>query len=61
MNKLNAFLTVATADNISKMSDKEIKLLAELIAESENGSKLADYIAFNIMDKDYAKMDEVFA
>jgi hypothetical protein len=61
MNKLNAFLTVATADNISKMSDKEIKLLAELIAECDNGSKLADYIAFNIMDKDYARMDEVFA
>lgn len=61
MNKLNAFLTVATADNIMKMSDKELQMLAELIAESKNGGKLADLISFSVMDKDYSKMDEVFA
>jgi hypothetical protein len=53
MNKLNAFLVVATADNISKMSNDEISLLSELLADVKNGEKLSDFISFQIQDKTY--------
>jgi hypothetical protein len=53
MNKLNAFLVVATADNISKMSNDEISLLSELLADVKNGEKLSDFISFQIQDKSY--------
>ena len=53
MNKLNSFLVVATADNISKMSNDEISLLSELLADVKNGEKLSDFISFQIQDKSY--------
>ena len=53
MNKINAFIVVATADNISKMSSEEIKLLSELLADVKNGEKLSDFISFQIQDKSY--------
>ena len=53
MNKLNAFLVVATADNISKMTNDEISLLSELLADVKNGEKLSDFISFQIQDKSY--------
>jgi hypothetical protein len=33
MNKINAFIVVATADNISKMTSEEISMLAELLTD----------------------------
>ena len=53
MRKINAFLVVATADNISKMTSDEISMLAELLADAKNGQKLSDFISFQIQDKSY--------
>jgi hypothetical protein len=52
MNKINGFVVVATADNISKMTSEEISLLADLLSDVTNGAKLADAISFSIQDKD---------
>jgi hypothetical protein len=52
MNKINGFVVVATADNISKMTSGEISLLADLLSDVTNGAKLADAISFSIQDKD---------
>jgi hypothetical protein len=52
MNKINGFVVVATADNISKMTSEEISLLADLLSDVTNGAKLADAISFAIQDKD---------
>ena len=57
MNKINAFIVVATADNISKMSSTEITMLAELLADVKNGAKLSDAISFQIQDKDYLNIE----
>jgi len=57
MNKINAFIVVATADNISKMSSDEISMLAELLADVKNGQKLSDFISFQIQDKSYYTKD----
>jgi hypothetical protein len=57
MNKINAFIVVATADNISKMSSEEINLLAELLADVKNGAKLSDMISIQIQDKDYTNVE----
>lgn len=57
MNKINAFIVVATADNISKMSSEEINLLAELLADVKNGTKLSDAISFQIQDKNYLNIE----
>jgi hypothetical protein len=57
MNKINAFIVVATADNISKMSSDEISMLAELLADVKNGAKLSDAISFQIQDKDYLNIE----
>lgn len=57
MNKINAFIVVATADNISKMSSEEINLLAELLADVKNGAKLSDVISFQIQDKNYLNIE----
>jgi hypothetical protein len=51
MNKINGFIVVATADNISKMTSEEISLLADLLSDVKNGAKLADAISFSIQDK----------
>lgn len=57
MNKINAFIVVATADNISKMTSTEINMLAELLADVKNGVKLSDAISFQIQDKSYYTKD----
>jgi hypothetical protein len=57
MNKINAFIVVATADNISKMTSEEISMLAELLTDVENGAKLSDAISFQIQDKDYLNIE----
>ena len=57
MNKINAFIVVATADNISKMTSEEISMLAELLADLKNGQKLSDSISFQIQDKSYSNVE----
>jgi hypothetical protein len=57
MNKINAFIVVATADNISKMSSSEIDMLAELLADVKNGTKLSNAISFQIQDKEYSNIE----
>ena len=57
MNKINAFIVVATADNISKMTCSEINMLAELLADVKNGAKLSDAISFQIQDKGYLNIE----
>jgi hypothetical protein len=57
MNKINAFIVVATADNISKMTSTEINMLAELLADVKNGVKLSDAISFQMQDKDYLNIE----
>lgn len=51
--EINAFLVIATADKISKMTSDEISMLAELLADVKNGQKLSDFISFQIQDKSY--------
>jgi len=55
--KINGFVVVATADNISKMTSEEISLLADLLSDVTNGAKLADAISFSIQDKDYLNIE----
>ena len=57
MNKINGFIVVATADNISKMTSEEISMLAELLADVKNGQKLSDFISFQIQDKSYSNVE----
>jgi hypothetical protein len=57
MKKINAFIVVATADNISKMTSEEISMLAELLADVKNGQKLSDFISFQIQDKSYSNIE----
>jgi hypothetical protein len=57
MRKINAFIVVATADNISKMTSDEISMLAELLADVKNGQKLSDFISFQIQDKSYSNIE----
>lgn len=57
MNKINAFIVVATADNISKMTSEEINLLADLLSDVKNGAKLSDAILFQSQDKDYLNIE----
>ena len=57
MKKINTFIVVATADNISKMTSTEISMLAELLADVKNGQKLSDFISFQIQDKSYYTKD----
>jgi hypothetical protein len=51
MQKLNTFILSSTADNISKMSASEIRVLATLIADSKNAGQLCDFLSFAIQDK----------
>jgi hypothetical protein len=57
VNKINGFIVVATADNISKMTSEEISLLADLLSNVKNGAKLSDAISFSIQDKDYTNIE----
>jgi hypothetical protein len=51
MSGLNTFVVVSTADNIVKMTPSQLKLLAELIVDSENANRLSDYLNYAIQDK----------
>lgn len=57
MENLNTFIVVAAADNISKMTPAQLKLLAELIVDSENANRLSDYLRFAIQDKLISEME----
>ena len=49
MNKLNSFVVVSVADNITKMNDAELNMLAEILASSA-GERLCDFLSFAIRD-----------
>jgi len=49
MNKLNSFVVVSVADNITKMNDAELNMLAEILAGSA-GERLCDLLSFAIQD-----------
>lgn len=51
MDKINSFMVVSVADNLSKMTPTEIKMVAELLVDSKNASRLSDYLNFYIQDK----------
>jgi len=57
MRKIDYFVVVATAENISKMTSEEINILAELLSNVKNGAKLSDSISFHIQDKDYLNVE----
>jgi hypothetical protein len=39
------------------MSSEEINMLAELLADVKNGTKLSDAISFQIQDKNYLNIE----
>lgn len=49
MNKLNSFVVVSVAENIIRMNDNELNMLAEILAGSA-GEKLCDALSFAIQD-----------
>jgi hypothetical protein len=51
MDRINSFMVVSVADNLSKMSPSELKMIAELLVDSQNASRLSDYLSFYIQDK----------
>jgi hypothetical protein len=51
MDKINSFVVVSVADNLSKMTPTEVKMVAELLVDSKNASRLSDYLSFYIQDK----------
>ena len=51
MGNLNTFVVVAAADNIAKMTPAQLKLLTELVVDSENAYRLVDYLTFALQDK----------
>jgi|LakMenE01Jun11ns_1017448.scaffolds.fasta_scaffold5128764_1 hypothetical protein len=51
MDKINSFIVVSVADNLSKMTPTELKMVAELLVDSTNASRLSDYLSFYIQDK----------
>jgi len=57
MNKINGFIVVATADNISKMTNHEIHLLADLLSSTTNGVVLSNAISFFVQDKQQSKIE----
>ena len=57
MRKINAFIVVANADNISKMTSEEINLLADLLSSNMNGEKLSNAISFCVQDKSYSNIE----
>jgi len=58
MNKLNSFVVVSVADNITKMSDAELNMLAEILAGSA-GERLCDLLSFAIQDAQMSKQTEM--
>ena len=49
MNKLNSFVVISVADNIIKMNDTELNMLAEILAGSV-GERLCNFLSFAIQD-----------
>jgi len=58
MNKLNSFVVVSVADNITKMNDAELNMLAEILAGSA-GERLCDLLSFAIQDSQMSKQTEM--
>jgi hypothetical protein len=58
MNKLNSFVVVSVADNITKMNDAELNMLAEILAGSAGG-RLCDLLSFAIQDAQMSKQTEM--
>jgi len=58
MNKLNSFVVVSVADNIIKMNDAELNMLAEILAGSA-GERLCDLLSFAIQDAQMSKQTEM--
>jgi hypothetical protein len=58
MNKLNSFVVVSVADNITKMNDTELNMLAEILAGSA-GERLCDLLSFAIQDAQMSKQTEM--
>ena len=58
MNKLNSFVVVSVADNITKMNDAELNMLAEILAGSA-GERLCDLLSFAIQDAQMSKRIEM--
>ena len=56
MNKLNSFVVVSVADNIIKMNDTELNMLAEILAGSV-GEKLCNFLSFAIQDTDLMRKE----
>jgi hypothetical protein len=56
MNKLNSFVVVAVADNIIKMNDTELNMLAEILAGSV-GERLCNFLSFAIQDTDLMRKE----
>jgi hypothetical protein len=56
MNKLNSFVVVAVADNIIKMNDTELNMLAEILADSV-GERLCNFLSFAIQDTDLMRKE----
>ena len=58
MNKLNSFVVISVADNITKMNDAELNMLAEILAGSA-GERLCDLLSFAIQDAQMSKQTEM--
>jgi hypothetical protein len=58
MNKINSFVVVSVADNITKMNDAELNMLAEILAGSA-GERLCDLLSFAIQDAQMSKQTEM--
>jgi len=54
MEKLNYFVIGSVASNISKMNNRELQKLAEMLVGSV-GEKFSDYLAFAIQDEQIRK------
>jgi hypothetical protein len=58
MNKINSFVVVSVADNITKMNAAELNMLAEILAGSA-GERLCDLLSFAIQDAQMSKQTEM--
>ena len=54
MEKLNYFVIGSVASNISKMNNRELQKLAEILVGSV-GEKFSDYLTFAIQDEQIRK------
>ena len=58
MSKLNSFMILSVADNISKMNKEELQKLAFILSGSV-GESLCDYLTFAIQDAQMSKQTEM--